>query len=35
MLKDKLTTKQRWWAWHKKNPIVWVLFQKFTFEAIR
>ena len=22
MLKDKLTTKQRWWAWHKKNPKV-------------
>lgn len=28
-------TKCRWWAWHKKNPQVWVLFQKFTFEAIR
>ena len=28
-------TKLKWWAWHKKNPRVWVLFQKFTLEAIR
>ena len=26
--------KQAWWKWHKKNPQVWELFQKFTFEAI-
>jgi hypothetical protein len=34
-IEDKPTNKERWWAWHKKNPKVWVLFQKFTFEAIR
>jgi len=27
--------KKKWWRWHKKNPHVWNLFQKFTFEAIR
>lgn len=26
--------KQKWWAWHKENPHVWDLFQRFTFEAI-
>jgi len=26
--------KHKWWAWHKKNPHVWDLFQKFTFQAI-
>lgn len=26
--------KHKWWAWHKKNPHVWELFQKFTFQAI-
>jgi hypothetical protein len=26
--------KQRWWAWHKKNPHVWKLFEKFTLMAI-
>jgi len=26
--------KQKWWIWHKKNPKVWELFQRFTFEAI-
>ena len=28
------TQKQEWWAWHKQNPHVWGLFEKFTFEAI-
>tara|TARA_R110000751_G_scaffold47468_1_gene106278 strand:- start:82 stop:456 length:375 start_codon:yes stop_codon:yes gene_type:complete len=27
--------KKKWWKWHKKNPQVWVLFQRFTFEAIK
>ena len=27
--------KKKWWVWHKKNPKVWELFQRFTFEAIR
>ena len=35
MVADIDETKCKWWAWHKKNPQVWVLFQKFTFEAIR
>lgn len=26
--------KQRWWDWHKKNPHVWRLFEKFTLIAI-
>lgn len=26
--------KQRWWAWHNKNPHVWKLFEKFTLMAI-
>lgn len=26
--------KQQWWEWHKANPNVWVLFQKYTFQAI-
>ena len=31
---SKLTTKERWWKWHKKNPHVYVLFEKFTFQAL-
>jgi len=27
-------TKQRWWSWHKENPHVWTLFERFTLEAI-
>ena len=27
--------KQKWWAWHKKNPEFYELFKRFTFEAIR
>ena len=26
--------KERWWDWHKKNPQVYELFQKFTMQAI-
>jgi len=29
-----ITRKQKWWDWHKKNPAVYQLFKKFTFEAI-
>ena len=27
--------KMKWWAWHRQNPQVYVLFERFTFEAIR
>ena len=27
--------KEKWWAWHLKNPEVCELFDKFTFHAIR
>lgn len=26
--------KRRWWEWHKKNPHVYDLFERFTMEAI-
>jgi hypothetical protein len=26
--------KQKWWEWHKKNPDVYKLFVKYSFEAI-
>lgn len=26
--------KMKWWAWHKKNPMVWELFEKYTYEVI-
>jgi hypothetical protein len=26
--------KKAWWEWHKANPHVWQLFQKFSFEAV-
>ncbi len=26
--------KHQWWIWHKKNPHVWDLFRKYTFQAI-
>tara|TARA_R110001632_G_scaffold26828_2_gene72278 strand:+ start:1159 stop:1434 length:276 start_codon:yes stop_codon:yes gene_type:complete len=29
-----MNTKQKWWAWHKDNPHVWGLFERFTLEAI-
>ncbi len=27
--------KERWWAWHKKNPHVYKLFEEFTLRAIK
>jgi hypothetical protein len=27
-------TKRRWWKWHKANPHIYELFERFTFEAI-
>lgn len=29
-----LTQKEQWWLWHKENPEVWEMFERFTFEAI-
>jgi|TARA_B100001778_G_scaffold330509_1_gene333133 hypothetical protein len=26
--------KKKWWAWHKQNPHVYKLFERFTLEAI-
>ena len=26
--------KRKWWEWHKKNPMVYELFEKYTFNAI-
>jgi len=26
--------KEKWWAWHKKNPEFYELFERFTFQAI-
>jgi hypothetical protein len=31
-MSDKL--KQQWWKWHKENPHVWKLFEKYTMQAI-
>ncbi|CAB4122273.1 hypothetical protein UFOVP36_7 [uncultured Caudovirales phage] len=31
---SRLTVKQRWWLFHKANPHVYELFERFTFEAI-
>jgi len=25
--------KEAWWAWHKANPHVWYLFERFALEA--
>lgn len=27
--------KRDWWEWHKKNPHVWELFERFAMEAVR
>ena len=27
--------KQAWWEWHKANPHVWNLFERFALEAAR
>lgn len=26
--------KAAWWEWHKSNPQVWTLFERFSWEAI-
>jgi hypothetical protein len=26
--------KREWWAWHKANPHVWELFERFAWEAV-
>lgn len=26
--------KKLWWEWHKANPDVWMLFERFSLEAI-
>ena len=28
------TQKERWWAWHQENPHVYLLFKRFTLEAL-
>ena len=34
ILKGKIQErKKEWFAWHKKNPSIWVAFQKFSLEA--
>ena len=30
-----MTQKERWWEWHRKNPHVYQMFERFAFEAIR
>ncbi len=34
MEKKVISKKERWWAWHRKNPHVYDLFERFTFRAI-
>ena len=29
-----MTLKEKWWEWHKDNPHVWKLFEKFSLIAI-
>lgn len=29
-----MSRKREWWAWHKKNPHVYELFERFTMNAI-
>lgn len=26
--------KKAWWEWHKANPHVWQLFERFSYEAV-
>jgi len=26
--------KRKFWEWHKKNPLIWVYFEKFSLEAV-
>lgn len=32
---DFLARKQEWWEWHQKNPEVWGMFERFSFEAVK
>ena len=32
--KPTITLKQKWWKWHKENPHVYELFERFTREAL-
>jgi len=32
---DFLARKQEWWEWHQKNPEVWKMFERFSFEAVQ
>jgi hypothetical protein len=31
---DYEAKKQAWWEWHKSNPQVWLLFERFALEAV-
>lgn len=31
---DFLARKQEWWEWHLKNPEVWKMFERFSFDAV-
>ena len=35
MLDERESLKEKWWAWHKENPHVYELFERFTMDAIR
>lgn len=31
---DQLSVKRKWWEWHKENPHVYDMFERFTLDAI-
>ena len=31
---DEQGLKRKWWEWHKENPHVWDLFEKYTKQVI-
>ena len=33
-MSDEPSAKEKWWAWHRENPDVWKLFEKFTDDVI-
>ena len=35
MLDTHESLKEKWWVWHKENPHVYELFERFTMDAIR
>lgn len=35
MLDEHESLKEKWWAWHKENPQIYELFERFTMDAIR